>query len=143
MFSYQSTYERLILRHIGRLPANGDGVPEFKVRKAELKLGFKIPDSLRVYYLLAGQLDELNQANNRLMRPEQLQLDESGLMFMEEEQDVVQWFIPRPELSRSDPQVWQLVNSAQPESYEEGMSVSQFLVAVFDWQAGFTSDPGA
>jgi len=138
---YHGLYEQLMGRHIGRLPVDSDGVPESEMRRIEARLGFQLPDALRTYYLLAGLVDQVNQHPNRLTRAEHLQVDDIGLVFMEEAQDVVRWFIRPSDAAESDPPVWQWVNSSEPQSYEEGMSVSEFLVAVFDWHAGFTGSP--
>jgi hypothetical protein len=96
---------------------------------------------MREYYLIAGRLDQLNQAHNRLLTPAQLWIDEAYLWFMEENQAVVHWGLPLKRLSDDDPVVYQRAHVDDAKWYSERMRFSVFLVRMYDWQAGFADAP--
>ncbi len=141
--SYTSSYAELVRRHLGREPKASDGLPDAEMREAEKRLGLQLPISLRDYYRTAGNLSELNEAHNLLLGPHSLFVEEGFLVFMEENQSVVRWGLKMSELSASqDPEVWQRVNSDRAEWYSEEMSFSEFIIRMFDWQAGLErADP--
>jgi hypothetical protein len=137
MVSYTGQYVELVERHLGRKPEPSDGASEAEISRAEEKLGLRLPASVRDYFRVAGNLAELNKAHNRLLDLSGLLVEEGFLILMEENQAVVHWGIKTSDLAGADPEVWQRVNSPSSEWYPEGMKFSEFLVRMFDWQAGF------
>jgi enamine deaminase RidA (YjgF/YER057c/UK114 family) len=119
----------------GRPVARKDAVPEARLRRAERRLGFRLPDALRDYLALAGLAKE-NREHNRLFRPEELAVEDGYLLFMEENQAVVHWGVPVGLLEKSDPEVWQRVNGDRPEWYSEEMRFSEFMIKNLAWQRG-------
>ena len=101
----------------------------------------RLPEAMREYYLLAGQLDPLNQAHNLLFSPDELRVEDGHLWFMEENQAVVHWGLPSGRLSEADPMVYQRVNEPGAKWYSEKMRFSAFLIRTYDWQAGFADAP--
>src|SRR5687767_13325537 len=82
-----------------------DGVSVDQIEAAEQKLGLRLPQSLREYYRVAGNLDELNRNHNRLLRFDELEVEDDYLIFMEENQVVVLWGVKTANLSEDDPEV--------------------------------------
>jgi hypothetical protein len=85
----------------------GDGWDDGDLREAETRLGFSLPASLRTAYGLMGRRRDLTSAQDRLLLPDQLEIDESGraLVFRWECQRVVEWGIPLSAVADPDPPV--------------------------------------
>lgn len=119
-------YRTLLARLLGRNLTADDEVPLGRLAGAEQRLGFRLPNAMTDFYSSAGAAPEF-QAHNRLRAPETLEMDDGLLVFMEENQHVVDWGI-RPVGHEPDPEVWQRVNEPQAEWYSEGMPFSVFIV---------------
>jgi hypothetical protein len=91
----------------GRPLVNGDGCDEVELREAEIRLGLTLPESLRHLYRLMGRRDDLTSVQDRLLRPNQLRVDESGrvLVFRIENQNVAQWGVELATIEQADPPV--------------------------------------
>lgn len=91
----------------GRPVAPGDGCDDAELREAEQRLGLTLPRALRQLYGLIGRRDDLTSAQDRLLRPEQLRLDEMGrvLVFRVENQGVASWGVEVAAVERPDPPV--------------------------------------
>lgn len=127
---------RSSLRQIfGRPIEPRDATSEARVRRAEKRLGFSLPSALRDYLRLAGEAKE-NREHNRLLSPEALVVEDGYLVFMEENQSVVDWGIPLALAGKADPEVWQRVNGDAPEWYSENMTFSDFILENLAWQRG-------
>ena len=135
---YRDQFAALVCLHVGRDPRKADGYSETAVAKAERRLGVRLPESVRTYYLLAGRLDELNRAHNLLNRLDQLHVEDRHLLFMEENQAVVEWGLSVRSLSAPDPIVHQRANVEGALWYSERSRFSAFLRKLFAWQAGNT-----
>jgi hypothetical protein len=139
--SHRERYIELIRRHLGRGPERSDGLTEAAVTGCERRLGVRLPAAVRAYYLTAGRLDRINRAHNLLFGLDELRIEDSHLLFMEENQAVVHWGIPARRLSQDDPVVYQRANADGAGWYSEKMRFSRFLTRMFDWQAGFADAP--
>jgi hypothetical protein len=139
--SFRDRYTDLIRRHLGRDPKRSDGVTEAAVKKCERRLGVRLPEAVREYYLTAGKLDQLNKSHNVLFALDELRMDASHLWFMEENQAVVHWGLPVKRLCEEDPVVYQRVNEEGAKWYSQRMRFSTFLTRMYDWQAGFADAP--
>jgi hypothetical protein len=58
-----------------------DGFSEDELEGAEKRLGLRLPGLLREYYLLAGKREDINQAHNKLVHPDELQIEDGKLVF--------------------------------------------------------------
>ena len=134
--SYSTKYRQAIETLAGPV-AFEDGVPNGEILASERRLNIELPRALREYYLMAGRLERLNHAHNRLYSPHDWFVDADKLVFMEENQSVVFWGIPISEGSSNDPPVLQGVNvKDQPiEWHPEHGSCSEFLLIMLHWQA--------
>lgn len=139
--SFGDLYIEMVCRHIGRRPKRSDGVTEATMKKCERRLNLQLPSAMREYYLMAGRLDRLNKAHNRLYSLDELGVEDSHLWFMEENQAVVHWGISIKKISNDDPIVYQRANVDGAKWYSEKMSFSRFIVRMYDWQAGFADAP--
>jgi hypothetical protein len=101
----------------------------------EKRLGVKIPNALREYYLVAGRERRFNTCHNRLLPPERLFIDHKKLVFMEENQTVVWWGVSMRNLNSLDSSVFQGVNEDPIAWYLEHKKCSTFLKVMLHYQA--------
>jgi hypothetical protein len=118
----------------------GDGLGEEAVGSALARAGVAIPAALSDYYALAGR-HWINDNHNRLRPIAQLEWIDDKLVFMEENQCVAFWGIPRADLVEADPVVWQGVNGEPIEWYAEDHRLSRFLMAMWKWTMSGEEDP--
>ncbi|MES2037807.1 MAG: hypothetical protein V4495_08225 [Pseudomonadota bacterium] len=90
-----------------------------------------LPLALIAYYLCAGN-SPINTAYNQLLRPEDLYVEQEYLIFMHENQGVVDWGIRLQDLVQGDPVVWQR-NNDDEAWYAEDHQLSSFLMACWYW----------
>ena len=128
-------YARLLTRVLGRPLAGKDGVRESRLRRAEKRLHLALPEAIRDFYLLAGAAPETRE-HNRLLDPEDLVVEAGHLLFMEENQGVVDWGFPLSQKGRADPRIWQRVNDDPPRWYSERMPFSAFILKYLAWLCG-------
>src|SRR5436190_22148902 len=106
---YSEMYESLFAT-IGVRLGKDDRCPGADIKKAEKRLGIKIPDCLMDYYLLCGGEKRINQFHDRLLPPDKWFIDSDKMIFMEENQWVVFWGVPASPESSSDAAVFQGAN---------------------------------
>lgn len=84
-----------------------DGLTPGEVRRAEDRLGFRLPVALREAYALFGRRPDLVAQQNPLLEPDELLLDPSGelLVFRSENQGCAGWGVALTDLSHQDPPV--------------------------------------
>jgi hypothetical protein len=116
---------------IGRA-SRGHGYPARSVEAAETRLGLRLPEPLRDYYLSVGR-HKINRAHNRLWPPDALAVSQGRLVFMEENQCVVFWGV-RGGSPAADPVVSQTTDLEEGDWVAES-ACSQFLPAMLCWQA--------
>jgi hypothetical protein len=91
----------------GRPLVSGDGCDEAELLEAEDRLGLTLPTTMRHLYQLIGRREDLTSAQDRLLRPDQLRVDESGqvLVFRLENQAVARWGVDIATIEQADPPV--------------------------------------
>jgi hypothetical protein len=135
----EERYRKLVLRHLHRELLGADGLSEAEITRGERRLGIRLPQALREYYRLAGRLDQLNRAHNRLLPPNRLRIKDGHLWFMEENQSVAHWGIPVQTLQNQDPTVYQRAAVQGASWFSENLKFSTFLIRMYDWQAGLAA----
>ena len=135
-------YRALLGKVFGRPLGRGDALPAGRVTKAERRLGFTLPAAVRDFYRVAGRAKE-TCAHNYLLDPDQLAVEGRYLVFMGENQGVVDWGLRVSTLAAADPTVWQRTNGDRPKWYSERMPFSEFMLKNLAWQLGVElSDTG-
>jgi hypothetical protein len=123
---------RGLLSDIAGRVSQAHGYPARAVNAAEARLGFRLPEPLRDYYLSVGR-HAINRAHNRLWPPDALEVSQGRLVFMEENQCVVFWGVRSRSLA-VDPRVFQTTDLEEGDWVAES-TCSQFLPAMLCWQA--------
>jgi hypothetical protein len=120
-------YRQQIMDVLGRDLTRGDSVSRERLEVAEDRLGISLPAAMADFYLHCGAAPEL-QEHDRLRDPEALSIEDSYLVFMEENQRVVDWGVRLTDTTAADPEVWQRVNGDRAEWYSEDVTFSVFIV---------------
>ena len=126
---------RELERVFGRCLSARDGVEEGRLRRAEQRLRIQLPSALRDFYNVAGSARETCE-HNRLYLPEDLFVEDGHLVFMEENQAVVDWAVTIGARTTSDPEVWQRVNDEDARWCSEKMTFTEFILKNLAWQRG-------
>jgi hypothetical protein len=84
-----------------------DGLREDRLETAEGRLGVRLPDALRDYFLVAGKERRFNQGNSRFLAPDDWFIDRRRLAFMAENQGVSFWGVQATADPAADPPVFQ------------------------------------
>lgn len=131
--TFAARYEKLFTDN-GLNLSKEDGIPESDIIRAETRLGVRLPQALRDFYLKAGE-HELCQAYHHLVDLAEMDFKEDHLLFLDENQSVAAWGIARKSLSEDNPIVWQGANTAPMTWESEGLTVADYLEMVLYWQA--------
>jgi hypothetical protein len=136
---YIDRYIKVAIKVLDRDLFAVEGLSSSEVKKAEDRLGLKLPKTMVDYYLIAGNCRELNLYHNPLYSLDKLKVEEGFLWFIKENQEVVRWGIKTKDLADQDPRVWQRNNDTN-EWCRKNLSFSTFIEKMWLWQAGL--DPG-
>jgi hypothetical protein len=84
-----------------------DGWAEADLQAAEQRLGIRLPPAIREAYGLFGRRRDLTSVQDRLLSPEELEVDATGdvLVYRVENQAVAVWGVPLAALEQPDPPV--------------------------------------
>src|SRR5262249_12439060 len=132
-----SAQYRSIFETVGYQLAPEDGTPESDIRSADQRLGTVAPDAMREYYLVAGRERQFNTIYNRLRPPAEWCIDQSKLIFMEENQVVVVWGVRATAEPAADPPVCLGANNERIYWHKEHDRCSVFLKVMVLWQGVF------
>ncbi|MCP5119835.1 MAG: SMI1/KNR4 family protein, partial [bacterium] len=115
------------------------GVSQAELDEAEARLGAPLPRALREWYALAGARDDIWSRQDHLLLPRAVQISDGYLVFLIENQSVVDWGIREAACGLEDPPVF--VSSADDSGQwiQENPSVSefalQFLASCVKWSS--------
>lgn len=128
---WEDTFRELLLAVTGRASSRS-GFSASQVCESERRLGVRLPEPLRAYYLTVGR-HAINRAHDRLWSPAEWAIHAGMLVFMEENQGVVYWGV-RAQTRATDPVVHQSTEPADGDWHSEARC-SRFLAAMMCWQA--------
>ena len=122
----------------------GDGYPASELNAAEKRLGLKLPVALREWYQLAGKREDVYAAQNYLVIPDELEIEEGLLEFYCENQGVVHWGVKPDDLRLPDPPVYLYDEGMDEEVQEislENGTVSEFALQMAICEIVITRGP--
>ena len=124
---YQSEFRETLGETLSEMDAMPDSTIDGMLQ------GKPILESMRAYYRVAGR-HWLNTNHNMLRMPGDWESAGDFRIFMDENQNVVQWAIRNADLSTEDPIVYQgQQTDAGYEWYAEGYTFSRFIIAMWKW----------
>ena len=114
---------------IGRLLNENDGINSIIIQQAETRLGQKLPEALKEFYALVGNLEIFTSSFESFMTPDELECQDSMLIFLDENQGVCQWAVSITD--NEDTIVYMLtINDDKPTWHSEKVSLEEFLKVV-------------
>src|SRR5690349_7572350 len=75
MSKHEKACREFVSRYLGREWKASDGLSEKVVKKAETRLGIKLPSALRGFYLSVGALPDLCSIQNFILHPKNLSIE--------------------------------------------------------------------
>lgn len=115
-----------------------DGVSIEEIELAEKSYGFRLPKTLREFYLLVGNHHAINASHNRLLSVDCLEIEDNKLLFYEENQCAFYWAVDLSDIKKDDPPVWQgqlIIGQEELEWYHDAGRLSDFLLIMLCWQS--------
>lgn len=94
--------------------------------------GVEIPQALREFYLALGGCEDLMEAYYFVWDPEELEIEDGFLLFMEDEDEQYVWGIREDQLDIPDPIVHRRHNVRGVWKSEEG-TFSEYMLDMFAW----------
>jgi len=93
---------------------------------------FSIPLVLREFYLALGGCEDLMEAYHFFWDPDELELEDGFLLFLEDEDELFTWGFRADQLDIPDPIVWRRNNARGEWQSEEG-TFSEYVFDMFEW----------
>jgi hypothetical protein len=115
-----------------------DAVPAAEIAAHERRLRVRLPEALRAYYEVAGNMHRLDHAYNSLAEPAAWRIDRWVLVFLRENQGLVKWGVAAARSDEVDPPALYTVSGgdgAHSPWAPEDLCSSDFLVLMLCWQA--------
>ncbi|BDI29780.1 hypothetical protein CCAX7_18310 [Capsulimonas corticalis] len=132
--SYWEFYRALVKRLMPVLK-KGDGYSEEEIARAEARIGCRLPNLLREFYLLAGKREDINAVFERLLTPDEMERHGDVLAFYDENQSVCFWGVDIHDPRVEDPKVLRADNVSALIWEEDLPRLSEFLTAMLFLQA--------
>jgi len=108
-----------------------DGVPSADLDSAESRLGISFPSALREWYTLAGHRKDIWSRQDHLLPPGEFRINDDHVVFLIENQDMVEWGIRADEIGLDDPPVYLSLADDPKVWIRENDSVSEFALQMF------------
>lgn len=109
-----------------------DGLSPAELDEALAGHDFTIPLVLREFYLALGGCEDLMEAFYFFWDPEELEIEDGYLLFLEDEDEEYTWGIRADQLNIPDPIVHRRHNGRNSWQSEEG-TFSEYVFDMFEW----------
>ena len=134
MPDFASQYKKLF-DTFGSPLGRSQAIDSALLKKAEQRLGIKIPAALRAYYEVAGNERVFNRAQNRFMSPAKWFVDRRQLVFLQENQSVFWWAVSLKSPGAQDPMVSQGLNDEKIAWHKQASKCSTFISVMLHYHA--------
>ena len=135
MGKFATQYRELFAR-FGYPLGKSHAVARSTLKRAEERLDVSIPNSLRDYYLVAGNERRFNRSLQTFLAPSKWFVDGKRLAFMRENQAVCCWGVSLRSKGAKDPSIWQGMDHVDSLSWhKEHDYCSTFISVMLHYQA--------
>jgi len=121
-------FRDLLPTHLAERWQEEDGLSEAEL---SAELATDVPQALREFYLALGN-SELMEAYYYFWDPDELEIEDGYLLFLEDEEELYTWGIKAEQIDVPDPLIWRRSNAKGNWVCEEG-TFSEFVLDYFDW----------
>ncbi len=112
----------------GKMPTASEGMTEVEFNREYLYV--QIPSALKEFYLALAKHPS-NRVYNTWFAPVEMELRRGFLWFMDENQSCWQWGIKEEDISKDNPEVWQLREYDNFDFFSEEKTLTDFLMFHF------------
>lgn len=132
---WMAFWAKQVQRFFGRRLATTDGFARPDVVAAEARLGFRLPEALRCFYLAVGRVDEFTADCRVMVFLPELEIEDGFLIVSNDQQFVASFAIPETRLTDADPVIWERINTdAEDDEWNPtDETFTQFMVANFEF----------
>lgn len=141
---YLPGFQKLVPALLGEDWAHDDGLPTEEVDRLlgespaaeQLGADLVLPTAVREFYLALGNCGDLLETEHFFWDPDDLEVRDGFLMFLEDAEETVVWGLPVENLPLPDPLVWRRSTGAEAEEGEwsdEGGTFSEFVTDLLAW----------
>ena len=109
-----------------------DGIDRGDLEAIFAELGITVPQALQEFLQALGNCEELMEAYYYFWDPEELEIQDGYLLFLEDEEETYTWGILVDQSDVPDPIVWRRNNATGEWINEEG-TFSEFVFDMLDW----------
>lgn len=129
---YLDKFRALVPKYLDRPWRTEDGIPAEELERRLADHDFTVPLVLREFYQAVGGCADLMEAYNYFWDPEELEVEDGYLMFLEDGEESVTWGFNADQLDIPDPLVYSRDNEEDVWESEEG-TFSEFVFDMFQW----------
>lgn len=109
-----------------------DGLTTEELAEGLAQAKVSIPFVLEEFYLALGNNEDFTEAYHYFFDPEELEIEDGYLLFLEDEEEKFVWAFKASQLDVPDPIVYRRLNSKGTWTSEEG-TFSEFTLDMFSW----------
>ncbi|MGO2003182.1 hypothetical protein ACTXOR_02830 [Arthrobacter rhombi] len=125
-------FRSLIPKYLDDQWVSQDGLTSEELGDELSEAGVEIPQVLQEFYLAVGACDDLMEAYYFFFDPDELEIEDGYLLFMEDEDEQHVWGFRADQLDIPDPIVHRRRNSNGSWDSEEG-TFSEYVLDMFEW----------
>lgn len=109
-----------------------DGIAPQELDAILIEQQVSLPLAMREFFQAVGNCDDIMEAYYYFWDPEELEIEDGYLLFLEDEDEAYTWGVRADQLDIPDPIVWRRSNAKDSWTCEEG-TFSEFVLDMLDW----------
>lgn len=126
-------FRALVPKYLDRQWTEEDGISYEELEELLGAHKFQVPQALVEFYHAVGGCEDLMEAHDFFWDPDELEIEDGFLLFLDEMDEEANWGIRSEHLSVPDPIVWIRTNLPAPRWQSEEATFSEFVFDMFDW----------
>jgi hypothetical protein len=129
---FLNKFRDLVPRYLDEPWQESDGIAEQELDAILAEHSLTVPLVLREFLQAVGSAEELMEAYHYFWDPDELEIEDGHLLFLEDEDEAYTWGFRADQLDVPDPIVWRRNNAKGTWVSEEG-TFSEFVFDLFEW----------
>jgi len=126
-------FRALVPKYLDRKWTDEDGISYEELEELLGTHRFQVPQVLVEFYHAVGGCEDLMEAHDFFWDPDELEIEDGFLLFLDEMDEEANWGIRAEHLAVPDPIVWVRTNRPAPRWQSEEATFSEFVFDMFDW----------
>ncbi|MBG0738080.1 hypothetical protein IV500_01350 [Paeniglutamicibacter antarcticus] len=129
---FLNNFRALVAKYLDEPWLEADGIPLAELDELLAGHNITVPQVLREFLHAVGGCEDLMEAYYYFWDPEELQIEDGYLLFLEDEDEEFTWGFRAEQLAVPDPIIWRRNNATGAWTSEDG-TFSEFVFDMFDW----------